>query len=125
MAFAPRQHQADPARPPERFFEADAVANTSLRTVMPTRRKPLLTHRSVEHAKITERCHKELCFNQELILKLVVLYEEFGDPDLPAYTGETEATQLLSELTGLLVSAATIRLDAGYKAPSKLLATVK
>jgi len=26
MPFAPRQHQADPARPPERFFEADAVA---------------------------------------------------------------------------------------------------
>ncbi len=28
--------------------------NTSLRTVMPTRRRPLLTHRSVEHAKIAE-----------------------------------------------------------------------
>src|SRR5260370_33066879 len=84
--------------------------NTSLRTVMPTRRKPLLTHRSVEHAKIAERFHNELCTRQKVILELLGFDEEFGDPDLPTYTGEKEATQLLSELTGLLVTAATIRL---------------
>jgi hypothetical protein len=66
-----------------------------------------------------------LCASQKLILKLVGFYEEFGDPDLPTYTGEKEALQLLSELTGLLVTAATIRLNAGYKAPSKMIATVK
>ena len=92
---------------------------------MPTRRKPLLTHRTVEHAKIAERFHKELCASQKQILELVGFYEEFGTPDLPTYTGEKEATQLLSELTGLLVTAATIRLDSGFKAPSKVIATVK
>ena len=32
MPFAPRQHQADPARPPERFFEAMAVEEPPDRT---------------------------------------------------------------------------------------------
>jgi hypothetical protein len=99
--------------------------NTSLRAVMPTRRKALLTHRTLEHAKISKRFHKELCARQKPILEHVGFREEFGDPDLPTYTGEQAATELLSELAGLLVTAATIRLGAGYKAPSKVIATVK
>jgi hypothetical protein len=92
---------------------------------MPTRRKPQLTHRSVEYAKISERFHEELCASRDLVLDRVGFDAEFGDPDLPTYTGEKEATELLNELTGLLITAATIRLDAGYKAPSQVIATVK
>jgi hypothetical protein len=92
---------------------------------MPTRRKPQLTHRAVEHAKIAERFNKELCTNQKQILGLAGFHKEFGPEDLPTYTGEKEAAHLLSELAGLLVTAATIRLYAGYKAPSKVMATVK
>jgi hypothetical protein len=91
---------------------------------MPTRRKPQLMHQSVEHAKISERFHDELLAREMIILKCAGFYKEFGNPGVATYTGEQEATQLLSELAGSLVTAATIRLDAGCKAPTRLIATL-
>lgn len=57
-------------------------------------------------------------------MERVGFYKEFGSPGIATCSGEQVSAQLLSELAGLLVIAATIRLDAGYKAPTKLLATL-
>jgi len=92
---------------------------------MPTRRKPELEHHSVEYAKVADRFHKQLQARRAGILNLVGFYREFGDPLDARYTGHTESDELLSELAGLLTTAATIRLDAGFKAPCRLIATLE
>jgi hypothetical protein len=91
---------------------------------MPTRRKPELNHKSVEYSEVSERFHQELLANQTVILKRVGFFKEYGDPRNPAYTGKLAAAELISEIAGLLLTALTIRLDAGYKAPTKVIATL-
>src|SRR5262245_24734805 len=92
---------------------------------MPSRRKPQLNHKGVECAKISDQLHRELLAKERDILRLVGFYKEYGEPSDTAYTGKREAAELISEITGLLATALTIRLDAGYKAPSKVIATLK
>jgi hypothetical protein len=92
---------------------------------MSTRRKPQLNHRSVEYAKVSDWLYGELHAREGNILRLVGLFKEFGDPSDPAYSGKATGAELISEIAGLLATALTIRLDAGYKAPSKVIATLK
>src|SRR5215510_10242296 len=92
---------------------------------MPSRRKPQLNHKSVGYAEVSDWLHGELRARESNILRLVGFFKEFGDPKDSAYTGKTAAAELISELTGLLATALMIRLDAGYKAPSKVIATLK
>ncbi len=92
---------------------------------MPTRRKPQLTHQSAEYARISQRFHDELLARERVILERAGFYKEFGDPDDASYTGRNAASELICELAGLLATALTIRLDAGYKAPSRVIATLK
>jgi hypothetical protein len=92
---------------------------------MPTRRKPQLNHKSTDYAEVSDWLHRELVGRERNILSLVGFFEEFGDPNDPTYTGKSAAAELISEITGLLATALTIRLDAGYKAPSKVIATLK
>jgi hypothetical protein len=92
---------------------------------MPTRRKPQLNHKSVEYSEISERFHRELLANEKVILELVGFVKEFGDPINPTYTGKLAAAELISEIAGLLATAVMIRLNAGYKAPSKVIATLE
>jgi hypothetical protein len=92
---------------------------------MGRRRKPQLNHKSVECAKVSDWLHRELVARKENILNLVGFHREFGDPKDPKYTGRTAESELISEITGLLATALTIRLDAGYKAPRKVVATLK
>ena len=89
---------------------------------MGRRRKPQLNHKSVECAKVSDWLHRELVARKENILNLVGFHREFGDPKDPTYTGRTAESELISEITGLLATALTIRLDAGYKAPRKVVA---
>jgi hypothetical protein len=91
---------------------------------MPTRRKPQLTHQSVAHAELSKRIHQELCAKEVAVLERLGFYRKFGKPGDPSYTGKDEATEVLREITGVLVTAATIWVDAGYKAPSQLIATL-
>jgi hypothetical protein len=92
---------------------------------MPARRRPQLNHKSVGYAGTSDWLHRELLSRKSNILGLVGFFKEFGDPEDPAYTGKKAAAELISEITGLLATALTIRLEAGYKAPSKVIATLK
>src|ERR1700760_1037719 len=92
---------------------------------MPTRYKPELNRQSLSHKAISERIHSELCARGAVILDFVGFYGKFGRPDVPGYTGRQEAAELLNEIAGLLAMALTIRLEAGEKAPRKVIATLK
>jgi hypothetical protein len=92
---------------------------------MSTRRKPQLNHGSVEYAKVSDWLYGELHAREDNILRLVGLFKEFGDPSDPTYTGKAAGAELISEIAGLLATALTIRLDAGNKAASKIIATLK
>lgn len=90
---------------------------------MPTRRKPQLNHKSMEYSEIFERFHRELLANENVILELVGFVKEYGDPSNP--TWRQAVAELISEIAGLLATALMIRLDAGYKAPRKVIATLE
>jgi hypothetical protein len=90
---------------------------------MPTRRKPQLNHKSMEYSEIFERFHRELLANENVILELVGFVKEYGDPSIP--TWREAVAELISEIAGLLATALMIRLDAGYKAPRKVIATLE
>ena len=90
---------------------------------MPTRRKPQLNHKSMEYSEIFERFHRELLANENVILELVGFVKEYGDPSNP--TWREAVAELISEIAGLLATALMIRLDAGYKAPRKVIATLE
>lgn len=92
---------------------------------MPSRHKPQLNHKSVGYAATSDWLHRQLLAREGEILSLVGFFNEFGDTKDPTYTGKTAAAELISEITGLLATALTIRLDAGYKAPNKVIATLK
>jgi hypothetical protein len=90
---------------------------------MPTRRKPQLNHESVEYSEIFGRFYRELLANEKVILLLVGFVKEYADPSDP--TWREAADQLISEIAGLLATSLMIRLDAGYKAPRKVIATLE
>jgi hypothetical protein len=90
---------------------------------MPTRRKPQLNHKNMEYSEIFERFHRELLANENVILELVGFVKEYGDPSNP--TWKEAVAELISEIAGLLATALMIRLDAGYKAPGKVIATLE
>jgi hypothetical protein len=90
---------------------------------MPTRPKPQLNHNSVKYSEIFERFHKELLADQNVILERVGFSTEFADPSNPAW--REAAAELISEIAALLATALIIRLDAGYKAAWKVIATLE
>ena len=90
---------------------------------MPTRPKPQLNHNSVKYSEIFERFHKELLADQNVILERVGFSTEFWDPSNPAW--REAAAELISEIAALLATALIIRLDAGYKAAWKVIATLE
>jgi hypothetical protein len=92
---------------------------------MPTRRKPQTTHGSVKFEKLFNRFHEELYADGRLILDRLGFYREFGAPGVGTYTGSGESIELLRELAGVLTRTATIYVDAGFKAPRQVIATLE
>jgi hypothetical protein len=90
---------------------------------MPTRPKPQVNHNRVKHSEIFERSHKKLLANQNVILERVGFSKEFGAPSNPAW--REAAAELISEIAALLATFLIIRLDAGYKATWKVIATLE
>jgi hypothetical protein len=91
---------------------------------MPTRRKPQLNHSSVRFGDLSDRIGEELRKDQDMVLGRLGFFREFGDPEAQGYTGLHEMNELLREIAGILTTAAAIRVDAGFKAPSRLIATL-
>ena len=92
---------------------------------MPTRRKPELAHRSLNYAEVFQHFHEKLLARQKVVLDRSGFFNEFGTLGEASYTGEQPAAELIVELAALLATALTIRVDAGFKAPSKVIATLE
>jgi hypothetical protein len=93
---------------------------------VPTRHKPQLHHVPFPGAEQSDRFHRELIAQTALILEKSGFNREFMTPsDFANPNIEQEAAAFLVELAGILAQAATIRLDGGYKAANKLVATLQ
>jgi hypothetical protein len=91
---------------------------------MPTTRRPRLNYKSLSFEKISKRILEELRTNEPTILDTLGFYREFGDPKDENYTGSLESYEVLREIAGVLATTAVIRVDAGYQAAGKLIATL-
>jgi hypothetical protein len=92
---------------------------------MPARRRPQLDHQSLKFGEIFGRFHEDLCDGKRVVLERVGFYNEFGYPGEETYTGSIEGIELIRELAGILTRAAVIRVDAGFKAARKVIATLE
>ena len=93
---------------------------------MPTIQKPQLDHvRFPWHVQL-DQFHKELAVRSAEIFELSGFNREFGNPDFPPGTQhEKEGAAFILELSGILSQAAAIKMDGGYKAANKVIATLK
>ena len=92
---------------------------------MATRYTPQLNHVGFDWFYQSNRFLNELLAKEIPILERLGFYKEFGALDDPTFSGHIESINLMNEMSGILSVAATIRMDAGFKAPHQLIATLK
>jgi hypothetical protein len=92
---------------------------------MATRYKRQLNHVGFDWLRQSNRFLTDLLALEIQILERLGFYKEFGSLDDPAFSGHIESINLINEISGILSVAATIRMDAGFKAPHQLIATIK
>jgi hypothetical protein len=93
---------------------------------MPTIQKPQLDHVRFPWHEQSDQFHKELAARSAAIFELSGFNREFGNPDFPLGTQhEKEGAAFILELSGILSQAAAIKMDGGYKAANKVIATLK
>ncbi len=94
-------------------------------TKMATRYKPQLNHIGFDWFTQSNRFLHELLAKEIPTLERLGFYKEFGSLDDPTFFGHVEAINLMNEMAGILSVAATIQMDAGFKAPHQLIATLR
>jgi hypothetical protein len=93
---------------------------------MPTIQRPQFDHVSFSWREEGDLFHRELDARRSEILERSGFNREFGDPaDAPSINTEREGAKFILELSGILSHAAAIKMDAGYKAANKIIATLK
>jgi hypothetical protein len=103
-------------------YKAD---NGSLECKMATRYKPQLNHIGFDWFYQSNRFLHELLAHEATILAKLGFYEEYGSLGDPTFSGHVESINLMNEISGILSVAATIRMDAGFKAPHQIIATLR
>jgi hypothetical protein len=88
---------------------------------MPTKYKPQLDHVGFDWK--SDQFHKYLLSKETLILEKLGFYKEYGHPG-PGIV-HSEGREHIRGLSGLLSSAAAIKMDAGFKAVNKLISTLE
>jgi hypothetical protein len=91
---------------------------------MPKRFKPQLNHIGFDWFYQSNKFLQDLLAREVVLLRKLGFYREFGDLDDPTFTGHCEAVALMEAISGILSVAATIKMDAGYKAPYQIIATL-
>ena len=91
---------------------------------MPTKYKPELDHKGPDWFAQSVRFDQELLAIESHICEKSGFDKEFDRLDRPKIVYE-ERGEFLKELTGGLLQAAAIRLDAGFKAPNKVVSTLR
>jgi hypothetical protein len=92
---------------------------------MPVRYKPELNHIGFDWFRDSNIILQELLAREIDVLTKLGFYEEYGPHSDPTFTGHTESIALMNEISGVLSLAAVILMDAGFKAPRQLIATLK
>lgn len=90
---------------------------------MPTKYKPQLDHVGFDWFNQSNQFHQDLLAVEPEILEKLGFYKAYDclDPDI----AHTEARELINQLSGVISLAAAIRMDGGFKAPNKLIATLE
>jgi hypothetical protein len=92
---------------------------------MPTIQKPQLDHRGFSWCEDTEKLHQALLQQAGAILYAIGLRKKPHELPQSGKDLSEEEADLLRQCAGALAKAASITLDAGYKAPNKIIATLK
>jgi len=90
---------------------------------MPTKYKPQLNHVGFDWSNQSNQFHQDLLAIETEILEKSGFCAMYGWLDHAIVHGE--ARELIRELSGIISLAAAIRMDAGFKAPNKLIATLE
>jgi hypothetical protein len=91
---------------------------------MPTKYKPELDHKGLDWFAQSVRFDQELLAIESQICEKSGFDKEFDHLDRPKIIYE-ERSEFLKELSGGLLQAVAIRIDAGFKAPNKVASTLK
>jgi hypothetical protein len=91
---------------------------------MPTKYKPELDHKGLDWFQQASQFHEELLAIEPQICEKSGFDKEFDHLDRLEIVYE-ERREFLKELNGGLLQAATIRMDAGFKAPNRVASTLK
>jgi hypothetical protein len=93
---------------------------------MPTIQKPQLDRTSFPWQDQSDRFHRDLEAQRAQILGRSGFNREFGNSgDVPSTNAEREGAEFILELSGILSQAAAIKMDSGFKATNKVVATLK
>jgi hypothetical protein len=92
---------------------------------MPIRYKPQLNHIVFDWFYQSNIFLKDLSAREITVLKKSGFFKEYGPPGDPNYTGHAEGFALLKTLSGIMASTIAIRMDAGFKSPLQLIATLQ
>jgi hypothetical protein len=92
---------------------------------MATRYKPQLNHVGFDWVYQSNRFLNELLAKEIQILERLGFYKEYGSLQDPTFSSHIESINLMNEICGILSVAATIQMDAGFKAPHQIVATLK
>ncbi|MDB5611432.1 MAG: hypothetical protein JWP25_8332 [Bradyrhizobium sp.] len=92
---------------------------------MPARYKPQLNHIGFDWFYQSNRFLNELLAKEIPILERLGFYKEYGSLEDPTFSGHVESMNLMNEICGILSVAATIQMDAGFKAPHQVIATLE
>ncbi len=90
---------------------------------MPTKYKPQLDHIGFDWFNQSNQFHEDLLAIETEILEKLGFYKEYGVSDQDI--APIEPRELFRELSGVISQAAAIRMDAGLKAPNKLISTLE
>jgi hypothetical protein len=93
---------------------------------VPTNYKPQLDHVGFDWTEHSERIYSALLARKDQILDKSGFNKEFDCIPLSATRiVRTEADYLIDEIGGILALAASVQLDAGYKAVNRIIATLR
>jgi hypothetical protein len=92
---------------------------------MATRYKSQLNHVEFDWLLQSNRFLNELLAKEIPTLERLGFYKVYGSLEDPRFSGHVESINLMNEICGVLLVAATIQMDAGFKTPHQLIATIK
>lgn len=96
---------------------------------MPTHHKPSLSHKRFNWKEANEIISPYLESKADDLLKVIGFWEEYGNPDketrLDSDLFKKEGRPIIERITGTLLKAGAILVDAGFKSNRSVIATIR